>query len=123
MILLIDNYDSFSYNLYQYLEELGREVAVYRNDALGLDAIKALKPVFMMSPMSVAQFLEPGQHEFDVVIMDEASQIQPHEALGSIARAKQMIIVGDPKQLPPTTFFDTTQNNVDDDQREETLMA
>ena len=44
MILLIDNYDSFSYNLYQYLEELGREVAVYRNDALGLDAIRALRP-------------------------------------------------------------------------------
>jgi very-short-patch-repair endonuclease len=86
------------------------------------EAIKALKPVFMMSPMSVAQFLEPGQHEFDVVIMDEASQIQPHEALGAIARAKQMIIVGDSKQLPPTTFFDTTQNNIDDDQREETLM-
>jgi anthranilate synthase/phosphoribosyltransferase len=48
MILLIDNYDSFSYNLYQYLEELGREVAVYRNDALGLDAVRALKPDFII---------------------------------------------------------------------------
>jgi len=48
MILLIDNYDSFTYNLYQYLEELGREVAVYRNDALGLDAVKALKPDFII---------------------------------------------------------------------------
>jgi anthranilate synthase/phosphoribosyltransferase len=51
MILLIDNYDSFSYNLYQYLEELGREVAVYRNDALGLDTIRALKPkAIVISP-------------------------------------------------------------------------
>lgn len=83
------------------------------------DAIRALKPVFMMSPRSVAQFLEPGAHEFDVVIMDEASQIQPHEALGSIARSKQMIIVGDSKQLPPTTFFDTTLNDSDEDDREE----
>lgn len=86
------------------------------------DAIRALKPVFMMSPRSVAQFLEPGAHEFDVVIMDEASQIQPHEALGSIARSKQMIIVGDDKQLPPTTFFDTTLNDSDDDDREETIF-
>ena len=51
MILLIDNYDSFSYNLYQYLEELGREVAVYRNDALGLDTIRTLKPkAIVISP-------------------------------------------------------------------------
>jgi anthranilate synthase/phosphoribosyltransferase len=51
MILLIDNYDSFTYNLYQYLEELGREVAVYRNDALGLDTVRALKPeAIVISP-------------------------------------------------------------------------
>jgi anthranilate synthase/phosphoribosyltransferase len=51
MILLIDNYDSFSYNLYQYLEELGREVSVYRNDALGLDTIRSLKPkAIVISP-------------------------------------------------------------------------
>jgi anthranilate synthase/phosphoribosyltransferase len=51
MILLIDNYDSFSYNLYQYLEELGREVAVYRNDALGIDTIRTLKPkAIVISP-------------------------------------------------------------------------
>jgi superfamily I DNA and/or RNA helicase len=82
------------------------------------DAIRALKPVFMMSPMSVAQFLSPGKHKFDVVIMDEASQIQPHEALGAIARAKEMIIVGDSKQLPPTTFFEAEMSNPDDDQED-----
>ncbi|MCB0327618.1 MAG: hypothetical protein KDD52_08375 [Bdellovibrionales bacterium] len=84
-------------------------------------AIKALKPCFMMSPMSVAQFLEPGEHEFDVVIMDEASQLKPHEALGAVARAKQAIIVGDPKQLPPTTFFDAMADNLEE-QEEETSI-
>ncbi len=86
------------------------------------DAIKTLKPVFMMSPMSVAQFLERGKYTFDVVIMDEASQIQPHDALGAIARAEQMIIVGDSKQLPPTTFFQVEMSNPEDDDQEETIF-
>lgn len=68
-------------------------------------AIQALKPVFMMSPLSVAQFLSPGKMSFDLLVMDEASQIQPVDALGSIARAKQVVVVGDERQLPPTTFF------------------
>jgi len=85
-------------------------------------AVKSLKPVFMMSPMSVAQFLEPGKHTFDVVIMDEASQIQPPDALGAIARTKQMIVVGDRKQLPPTNFFERMMNNPDDDQDEEAIF-
>jgi len=85
-------------------------------------AIRALKPVLMMSPMSVAQFLEPGKHHFDVIIMDEASQIQPHDALGAIARADQMIVVGDSKQLPPTTFFQAEMENPDDEQGEESIF-
>lgn len=85
-------------------------------------AIRSLTPVFMMSPMSVAQFLEPGKHTFDVVIMDEASQIQPPDALGAIARARQMIVVGDSKQLPPTNFFEKAMNNPDDDQQEELIF-
>ena len=68
-------------------------------------SIKELKPCWMMSPMSVAQFLEPAGLTFDLVIMDEASQIRPEEALGAIARAKQVVIVGDQMQLPPTSFF------------------
>ena len=55
--------------------------------------------------MSVAQFLEPGAVVFDLVVMDEASQIRPEEALGSIVRGKQLIVVGDQMQLPPTSFF------------------
>lgn len=69
-------------------------------------ALVAMKPCFMMGPMSVAQYLEPGAFEFDLVVMDEASQIKPQDALGAIARGKQLVVVGDPKQLPPTSFFD-----------------
>ncbi len=68
-------------------------------------AIQALKPVFMMSPLSVAQYLPPGGLTFDLLVMDEASQIQPVDALGAIARCRQVVVVGDPQQLPPTAFF------------------
>ncbi|CAA2137671.1 DUF3320 domain-containing protein [Methylobacterium bullatum] len=68
-------------------------------------AIQALKPVLMMSPLSVAQFLPPGVIDFDLLVMDEASQIQPVDALGAIARARNVVVVGDEKQLPPTRFF------------------
>ena len=79
-------------------------------------AIQALKPVFMMSPLSVAQFLTPGLFDFDLLVMDEASQIQPVDALGAVARAKQIVVVGDPKQLPPTAFFSKmTGGGADDD--------
>jgi very-short-patch-repair endonuclease len=78
-------------------------------------AIQALKPVFMMSPLSVAQFLAPGVFEFDLLVMDEASQIQPVDALGAVARAKQVVVVGDPKQLPPTAFFSKMTGNNDED--------
>jgi very-short-patch-repair endonuclease len=72
------------------------------------NALQGLKPCFMMSPMSVAQYLEPGKIEFDMVIMDEASQIRPAEAIAAIARSNQFVIVGDPNQLPPTSFFQRT---------------
>jgi very-short-patch-repair endonuclease len=78
-------------------------------------ALKALKPVFMMSPLSVAQFLPPGAMEFDLLVMDEASQIQPVDALGAVARAKQVVVVGDPKQLPPTSFFAKMTNSSGDE--------
>lgn len=69
-------------------------------------ALQALKPCFMMGPLSVAQYLPPGKLEFDLVVMDEASQLKPEDALGAICRAKQVVVVGDPMQLPPTSFFD-----------------
>lgn len=64
-----------------------------------------LKPCFLMSPLSVAQYLDAEQTDFDIVVFDEASQIPVWDAVGAIARGKQVIVVGDPKQLPPTNFF------------------
>jgi very-short-patch-repair endonuclease len=75
-------------------------------------AVQAIKPVFMMSPISVAQYLEPGAIDFDLMLIDEASQVEPIDALGAIARARQIVVVGDSKQLPPTRFF---TRFVDDD--------
>jgi very-short-patch-repair endonuclease len=68
-------------------------------------AILAIKPVFMMSPISIAQYLEPGSVTFDLLLIDEASQVSPEDALGAMARAKQVVVVGDDEQLPPTRFF------------------
>jgi very-short-patch-repair endonuclease len=69
-------------------------------------AIQQMKPCWMMSPASVAQFVKPGGAEFDLVMIDEASQMKPEEALGAIGRGGQLVVVGDPQQLPPTSFFD-----------------
>jgi very-short-patch-repair endonuclease len=78
-------------------------------------AIQQMKPCFMMSPASVAQFISPESSvEFDMVIIDEASQMKPEEALGSIVRGKQLVVVGDPQQLPPTSFFDRTEIPTDE---------
>ncbi|MGH6912080.1 MAG: DUF3320 domain-containing protein, partial [Geminicoccales bacterium] len=68
-------------------------------------AIQAIKPALMMSPLSVAEFLEPGALRFDLLLIDEASQIEPVDALGAIARAERLVVVGDDRQLPPTPFF------------------
>ena len=83
-------------------------------------AVQQIKPVFLMSPISVAQYLPPGSLEFDLLVIDEASQVRPEDALGAIARAKQVVVVGDRQQLPPTSFFDRivadeTEENDDDE--------
>ena len=67
--------------------------------------LKACCPCMLMSPTSVSQFLDLDMDKFDLVIFDEASQVPTCKAVGSIARGKDVIVVGDPKQLPPTTFF------------------
>ncbi|MGD9758735.1 MAG: DUF3320 domain-containing protein [Comamonas sp.] len=89
------------------------------------EAVQAIKPVFMMSPLSVAQFLEPGAVEFDLLVIDEASQIEPVDALGAIARCKQLVVVGDDHQLPPTRFFSrmTSEQDEFDDEDEDQLIA
>ncbi|QDU44533.1 ATP-dependent RecD-like DNA helicase [Symmachiella dynata] len=81
-------------------------------------AVQAVKPVFMMSPISVAQYLEPGILDFDLLVIDEASQVRPVDAIGAVARARQVAVVGDDRQLPPTHFFSRVvgeENEPDDD--------
>ncbi len=73
--------------------------------------LPTLKPCLMMSPLSVSHFLPPDRYVFDVVIFDEASQVRPHDAIGAIMRGKQIIVAGDEKQLPPTSFFDRVIND------------
>jgi very-short-patch-repair endonuclease len=90
---------------------------------LAAPAVQALKPVFMMSPLSVAQFLPPGMLSFDLLVMDEASQIQPVDALGAIARCRQVVVVGDPQQLPPTAFFAKMTSAVDDGDEQDTAKV
>lgn len=73
-----------------------------------------LKPCLLMSPLSVAQYLAADHSQFDVVVFDEASQIAVWDAVGVIARGKQLVVVGDPKQLPPTNFFGRSSTDGDD---------
>lgn len=78
-------------------------------------AVQALKPCFMMSPLSLAKFLDPDGLRFDLLVIDEASQMRPEDALGGLVRAKQVVVVGDPRQLPPTDFFARTGDHPADD--------
>jgi very-short-patch-repair endonuclease/DNA polymerase III delta prime subunit len=82
-----------------------RHIAIRRLIGETSTVLQQAKPVFMMSPMSVATYLPQGKIEFDLVIFDEASQIESPDALGAIARAKQVVVVGDSKQMPPSNFF------------------
>ncbi|MCY4672436.1 MAG: DUF3320 domain-containing protein [Bacteroidetes bacterium] len=74
------------------------------------ETVQAVKPVFLMSPLSVAQYLDPEGLKFDLLLIDEASQVRPADAIGSVMRAERAIVVGDQKQLPPTSFFEKLVN-------------
>ena len=84
------------------------------------ETLSRLAPCVLMSPLSIAQYLPAGQAVFDLVIFDEASQITTWDAVGAIARARQSIIVGDPKQLPPTNFFGRSD---DGDEKSDPLLG
>ena len=87
------------------------------------NAVQAIKPVFMMSPMSVATYLPLDSVKFDLVVFDEASQVRPVDALGALLRADQAIVVGDSQQLPPTSFFDSVVEPDQDEDVEESVTA
>jgi very-short-patch-repair endonuclease/dihydroneopterin aldolase len=78
------------------------------------NSLSKYKPCVLMSPLSVAQFIGVDFPKFDVVVFDEASQIPTYEAIGAIARGNQLIVVGDSRQLPPTTFFERQKSDEED---------
>lgn len=90
-----------------------RHIAIRDLVARSHTALRALKPVWFMSPLTVAQYLPRIPGFFDLVIIDEASQMRPADAIGGIARTRQAIVVGDPMQLPPTSFFDSSAGPAD----------
>jgi very-short-patch-repair endonuclease len=81
--------------------------------------LQVLKPCMMMSPLSVSVFIDPERFRFDLVIFDEASQVFPEDSVGAIMRADQVVIVGDNKQLPPTSFFKISEPDVAELEEEE----
>ena len=87
------------------------------------EVLGKLSPCLLMSPLSIAQFLSAESRQFDVVVFDEASQIAVWDAIGAIARGKQVVMVGDPKQLPPTNFFDRAESGQDDEDVEADLES
>jgi very-short-patch-repair endonuclease len=84
------------------------------------DVLFAVKPCWAMSPLMVSQVL-PAARLFDVVIFDEASQIVPADAIGSIVRAHQVVVAGDDRQLPPTSFFHQASGAAEEEDDEDTV--
>ena len=88
-----------------------------------LDLVMDIKPVFLMSPLSVSTYLNSKNDLFDVVIFDEASQVFAWDALGAIYRSKECIIIGDSKQMPPSNFFNSNLSDDEDSDYENDLES
>jgi len=82
-----------------------RHLPIRRLLSRSAKATQAMKPCFMMSPLSLAKFLPSADIKFDLLVIDEASQMKPEDSLGGLLRAKSVVVVGDPNQLPPSDFF------------------
>jgi very-short-patch-repair endonuclease len=85
--------------------------------------IQRIKPCFLMSPLSIAQFLDPRAVRFDLIVFDEASQVRPEDAVGALLRGSQLVVMGDTQQLPPTSFFDhlAAGDDVPQDEEEQSV--
>lgn len=106
--------------IYNELYKKKRRISIRELASRASRALVELKPCWMMSPLAVAQYLRQGMR-FDLVVIDEASQMTPENAIGAISRADQSVIVGDTKQLPPTSFFQKVldDSGTDEDLRED----
>ena len=91
----------------------GRGVSIRRLFEQIPNLLPRLCPCMLMSPISAAQYLDPKREPFDLVVFDEASQLPTSKAVGALARGRNAVVVGDPKQMPPTSFF--AADTVDED--------
>jgi len=110
--------------LQRAIRNRGRAMSIRRLFDLIPNLLPRMCPCMLMSPISVAQYFEVDKSKFDLVIFDEASQMPTCEAVGVIARGQNMIVVGDPKQMPPTSFFSTNhfdEENADKEDLESIL--
>ncbi|MFD4326086.1 DUF3320 domain-containing protein [Nocardioides sp. NPDC058538] len=101
-----------------FLGQLGRKRGGMTTRALMRNfgsIITELTPCVMMSPGSVARFLEPGAVDFDIVVFDEASQIRVPDAVGAMGRGKAVVVVGDSQQMPPSSAFQSSGPKDDDE--------
>src|SRR5262249_4861756 len=98
----------------------GRPLPLRRLFAAIPTLLPRLKPCLMMSPLAVSTYLESSDFRFDLVIFDEASQVRPHGAICAIYRGRQLLVAGDQKQLPPTSFFERSLDLDDGTSEEET---
>ena len=109
--------------LWREFEKRGRFLPIRSLMLKAGHAIQSVKRVFMMSPLSIANYLPPGALTFDLVIFDEASQVRPVDALGAIVRGQQVVVVGDSRQMPPTSFFDSLVGSDDAEPEDEATAA
>lgn len=98
------------------IQSKGRSLSIRKIFQEHPHIIRRLSPCLLMSPLSVAQYIDLSFPKYDLIIFDEASQIQTNKAIGALSRAENAIIVGDPKQMPPTSFF---QKKVDTEESSE----
>ncbi len=101
--------------LLKAIKSKGRGIAIRQLFERIPNLLPKMKPCMLMSPISVAQYLDSSFPKFDFVIFDEASQLPTSEAIGAMARGENVVVVGDPKQLPPTSFFSAQQSEEDFD--------
>lgn len=105
--------------LQRAIRSKGRGMSVRKLFDLIPNLLPRMCPCMLMSPISVAQYFDVDHSKFDLVVFDEASQMPTCEAVGAIARGKNVIVVGDPKQMPPTSFFSTSNFDEENAEKED----
>lgn len=107
---ILDKKHAFELSLLRHeIEKKRAHLPIRRFLAQAPQVLRLLKPCLLTSPLSAAQYLDVSAEPFDLVVFDEASQISVWDAVGALARGNSAVVVGDPKQLPPTSFFQTTK--------------